>query len=367
MRFHLVALPHTQVTKDYFTCAYTEKVYGFANMMTSLGHEVFLYGSGPGTDANVTDYIQCLPEQDRLEAVGDKHYTSASFDNTLPHWQIFNRNAIQTIARHIQQKDFICLIGGTAQKPIADAFPEHMSVEWGIGYSGTFAKYKVFESNTWRAAVSAQFRNASQIDINFYDQVINGYYNVENFPLQTEKQDYYLYMGRMTQRKGVDIASQACEAAGVKLILAGSGDYIPPYGTYIGEVKAEDRAALFGGAIATFTPTIYQEPFANVHIQSLACGTPVISTDHGIYTETIRNGFNGFRCNTLAQFVEATELVKRLDPRKIALDAYSKYSTDIIRYHYDAYFKRLLKLWDKGWYDLSTDNSQEIVIKKLPK
>jgi len=89
MRFHLVALPHTQVTKDFFTCAYTEKVYGFANMMTSLGHEVFLYGSGPGTDANVTDYIQCLPEQDRLEAVGDKHYTSASFDNTLPHWQIF--------------------------------------------------------------------------------------------------------------------------------------------------------------------------------------------------------------------------------------------------------------------------------------
>ena len=367
MRFHLVSLPHTQVTKEYFHCAYTEKVYGFANMMMSLGHEVFLYGSGPGTDAKVTEFISCLPEQDRLEAVGDKHYTSASFDNTLPHWQIFNRNAIIEIGKRIEQKDFICIIGGTAQKPVADAFPEHMSVEWGIGYSGTFAKYKVFESNTWRSAVSAQFKNASTIDINFYDQVINGYYNVENFPLQTEKQDYYLYMGRMTKRKGVDIASQACEAAGVKLIMAGSGDYIPPYGQYIGEVKAEDRAALLGGAIATFTPTIYHEPFCNVHIQSMATGTPVITTDFGIFTETVKNGFNGFRCNTLAQFVEATELVKRLDPRKIALDTYSKYSTDIIRYHYDAYFRRLLTLWGKGWYELSSDNSQEIVIKKLPK
>lgn len=352
MRFHLVALPHTQVTKEFSSCAYTEKVIGFANMMTSLGHEVFLYGSGPGTDANVTDYIQCLPEQDRLEAVGDKHYTSASFDNTLPHWQIFNRNAIQTIARHIQQKDFICLIGGTAQKPIADAFPDHMSVEWGIGYSGVFAKYKVFESNTWRSAVSAQFRNAASIDINFFDGVVNGYYNVEDFPMQLEKKDYYLYMGRMTQRKGVDIASQACERLGVKLIMAGSGDYIPPYGTYIGEVKAKDRAALLGGAIATFTPTIYQEPFCNVHIQSMATGTPVITTDMGIFTETVQNGFNGFRCNTLAQFIEAAELVKKLDPRKIATDTYAKYSTDMIRYQFEAYFKRLLTLWEDGFYQV---------------
>ena len=41
MRFHVIALPHTQVTKDFFTCAYTEKTYEFCNMMTSLGHEVF--------------------------------------------------------------------------------------------------------------------------------------------------------------------------------------------------------------------------------------------------------------------------------------------------------------------------------------
>jgi glycosyltransferase involved in cell wall biosynthesis len=228
----------------------------------------------------------------------------------------FNRNAIQTIARHIEQKDFICIIGGTAQKPIADAFPDHISVEYGIGYSGTFANYKVFESNTWRSAVSAQFKNASTIDINFYDQVINGYYNVENFPLQTEKQDYYLYMGRMTKRKGVDIASQACEAAGVKLIMAGSGDYIPPYGQYIGEVKAEDRAALLGGAIATFTPTIYHEPFCNVHIQSMATGTPVITTDFGIFTETVKNGFNGFRCNTLAQFRRSDGTCKKAGSKK---------------------------------------------------
>jgi glycosyltransferase involved in cell wall biosynthesis len=351
-RFHVVALPHTKVTKEFFSCAYTEKVYGFCNMMTSLGHEVYLYASGDRTDANVTDFIPCLPEDLRLAAVGNNHYTSASFDNTLPHWVTFNRNAIQTIARHIEQKDFICLIGGLAQKPVADAFPDHMSVEWGIGYSGTFAKYRVFESNTWRSAVYAQHRNAADVDINFYDGVVNGYYDKDKFPWQLEKKDYYLYFGRMTQRKGVDIASQACEKAGVKLIMAGSGSYIPPYGHYIGEVSAEGRAELLGGAIAAFSPTLYHEPFCNSHIQAMATGTPVITTDLGIFTETVQNGFNGFRCNTLAEFVNATEQVKTLDYRTIATDTYAKYSTDMIRYKYDRYFNRLLTLWDKGWYQL---------------
>jgi hypothetical protein len=77
-----------------------------------------------------------------------------------------------------------------------------------------------------------------------------------------------------------------------------------------------------------------------------------LTTDLGIFTETVQNGFNGFRCNTLAEFVKATEQVKTLDYRAIATDAYSKYSTDIIRYKYERYFNRLLTLWDAGWYTL---------------
>lgn len=350
MRLHVIGLPHTQVTKQFSSCAYSEKTLEFANMMMSLNHEVFLYGAGDKTDANVTQFISCLPEQDRLEAVGDRHYTSASFDNSLPHWQIFNHNAIDAISKIIQPKDFICIIGGTAQKPIADAFPQHLSVEYGIGYSGVFSNYKVFESNTWRSAVYAQHRNASSIDINFYDTVINGYFNPASFSYKESDRKYYLYMGRMTQRKGVDIASQACERLGVELIMAGSGDYIPKYGTYIGEVKADDRADLFRGSIATFVPTIYQEPFANVHIQSMAVGTPVLTTDLGVFTETVQNGFNGFRCHILRDWIKAAEDVKNLNHKEIAIDTYNKYSTDKIKYKYDEYFQRLLTLWEDGWY-----------------
>ena len=264
LTFHLIALPHTQVTQDYFHCAYTAKVHGFTRMMRSLGHTVYLY-AGTETTADPTELITCLPEEDRIKAVGSNHFTSVSFDNTLPHWQIFNGNAIKEIRKRIQKKDFICIIGGLAQKPIVDAFPEHISVEWGIGYSGTFSNYKVFESYAWKHAVYAQNRNAANVDIQFMDTVINPYFDPKMFSMQLEKKDYYVYLGRLTQRKGIDIASQVCEHLGVELILGGTGDYRPKYGTYIGNVKAEDRAELLGGAIAAFSPTIYLEPGCNSH------------------------------------------------------------------------------------------------------
>ena len=351
LTFHLVGLPHTQVTQEYFSCAYTAKVHGFVRMMRSLGHEVFLY-AGEETTSNPTELITCISEEQRAQAVGSNHFTSTSFNNTLPHWQTFNGNAIKEIAKRIEKKDIICLIGGLAQKPIADAFENHITTEFGIGYSGVFSNYKVFESYAWKHAVYAQHRNAADVDINFFDSVINPYFDPKMFSMQLEKKDYYVYLGRLTQRKGIDVASQVCEHLGVELILGGTGDYRPAYGTYIGNVKAEDRAELLGGAIAMFAPTIYLEPGNNSHLEALACGTPVLTTDLGIFTETVKNGFNGWRCNSFAEFVSAAEKVKTLDHRAIATDAYINFSMDVIKYKYERYFYKLLTLWDKGFYQL---------------
>ena len=351
MRFHVIALPHTNVSEAWFQCAYSFKTHGFVRQMISLGHEVFLY-AGEETTSNPTELITCISEEQRAEAVGNNHFTSTSFDNSLPHWQIFNGNAIKEIKKRIQPKDFICIIGGLAQKPISDAFTDNISVEYGIGYSGVFSNYKVFESYAWKHAIYAQHRNAASVDINFMDTVINPYFDPKMFSMNLGERSYYVYLGRLTKRKGIDIASQVCKHLGVELLLGGSGDYRPDYGTYLGEIKAEDRAALLGGAIGAFSPTLYLEPGCNSHLESLAVGTPVITTDLGIFCETVKNGFNGYRANTFAEFISAAEQVKTLDHRAIATDAYINYSMDIIRYKYDKYFTRLLNQYDQGWYQL---------------
>jgi len=318
-------------------------------MMHDLGHEVFLY-AGEDNEAPCTEFISCISEEQRIESLNGKHFTSASFDTSLPHWQLFLNNVINQINGRIEEKDFICLIGGTSHKPIADAFPNHMSVEFGIGYGSTFAKYRVWESYSWMHASYASYKDPTTVDGLFYDDVIPGYFEPDMFPLKKEKGDYYLYVGRMIGRKGVDIASQVCKEMSVRLIMAGPGDHIPEYGEYVGPVDAEKRAELMSGAIALFAPTTYIEPFGNIVPEAHFCGTPTITTDWGAFVETNEQGVTGFRCRTFDEFCKATEEVKKLDPQIIHDRAMANYSVDVIKYKYEAYFKRLLTLWDDGWY-----------------
>lgn len=349
MRFHLISLPHTQTTLDYTACAFTEKVRKFAIMMKALGHTVYLY-SGDENQAPCDEHISCFTEQDRLEAVGDGHYTMASFDSNKPHWIRFNNRVIAELAPRLEERDFICVIGGYSHKPIADAYPSHMTVEFGIGYPGTFAKYRVFESYAWMHTVyGAQAGNPSSADGRFFDAVIPAYIDIAQFPFVEAPDDYYLFMGRLIERKGYQIAADVCKALGARLLIAGQGTP-PSYGEYVGVVGAERRAELFGNAIASFAPTIYVEPFGTVVIESQATGTPAITTDWGAFTETVVNGVSGFRCRTLKDFIEAAEKAKYLDRSLVRQHAVSNYSLEVIGKKYDEYFRTLLTLWEDGWY-----------------
>lgn len=352
MRFHLVSLPYTQTTDDFPACAFTMKVRKFAKMMHGAGHEVFLY-SGERNTTPCTEHIACISEEMRAEAVGGIHYTMSSFDSSLPHWVHFNTTVIEQMRPRLQPQDFICIIGGTSQKVIADAFPDHMTVEFGIGYPGTFAKFRVFESYAWMHTVYGTTNtNAAALDGRFFDTVIHGYIDAEEFTLGDGKGDdqgeYLMFIGRLIERKGFQIAADACERLGERLIVAGVGTP-PAYGEYVGPVGL-DRADLFRGAKAIFAPTTYIEPYGTVIPEAMMCGTPAITTDWGAFTETVEQGVTGFRCHTLGEFMEAAQLAPLLDRGHIRDIAYERFSLERTAVKYERYFRRLLTLWGDGWY-----------------
>lgn len=354
MRFHVVSLPHTNTTDGFSSCAYTTKVRKFCKMMMDRGHEVCLY-SGEFNETPCTMHFICIDEESRLKVVGDNHYVAASFNYTLPHWTRFNENAIIGIKAHIQPKDFICLIAGFAQKQIADAFPGYMSVEFGIGYGGSFSNYRVFESYAWmHMTYGAQAKNLHSVIGNAFHTVIPNYLDPDEFPFQSKKQDYFMYLGRITDLKGYDIAIEACKIANKKLVLAGPNfDNVKfEYGEYVGEIGPVERARLLGSAKALFVPTKYIEPFGTVAIEAMMCGTPVITSDWGAFTETVRHGSNGFRCRTLNDYINAIQFVEQLHPTTIRKKAIELYSLRMVGKKYEHYFKRLNTLWDKGWYQL---------------
>lgn len=356
MRFHLVGLPFTNTTEDFPACAFTSKVRKFAQMMTAAGHEVYLYGGEQNT-APCTEHVPCMSEQERLDFLQGTHYTMASFNNAEPHWVRFNTRAVQAIRQRAQAQDFVCLIGGLSHQPIADALPDLMSVEFGIGYPGTFAKFRVFESYAWMHSVyGTTTNNPAALDGNWYDAVIPGYVDEADFTLGTGRGDadgdYYFFIGRLIERKGYQIAADVAKHLGARLVIAGVGTP-PSYGEYIGPVGLE-RVELFQNAKATFVPTTYIEPFGTVNVESQMCGTPAVTTDWGAFPETVVDGVTGFRCRTFGEFIEAAIAAPSLDRAAIRDRAVQEYGLAATTLKYERYFRRLLTLWGDGWYTAPT-------------
>lgn len=349
MRFHLVNYPHTQVTAEYSSSPLTDKLRKFATMMKQRGHTVYLY-AGNVTDAQCDELVECYSEEERAEFQGDKHYTQMSWDNSLPIWRRFTERVVAGIRKRAEPHDFICLSAGFSQRPIADALPDLTSVEYSVGYAGSFTKQRVFESYAWMHAVygAETGGDVTKADGRWYDAVIPSFLDTRQFSLRP-KQDYYLFVGRLLDRKGYHIAIDVCRELGKPLVLAGPGT--PPEGTrHVGPVGPEVRNYLMSGALALFAPTIFLEPFGNVAIEAMACGTPVISTDWGGYTETVVQGKTGYRCRTFDEFCRAAAEAPRLDAAKIRAHALALYDMDVVADAYERYFRRLETLWGGGWY-----------------
>lgn len=342
MRLHLVSLPHTETTHEYEWCAYTAKVRKFSTMMHSLGHTVYLY-AGEHNEADCTEHIPCKTTLGKIPPFETDHLT----------WYTFNNSAHWAIQQRAHPGDYLCLIAGRAQERLAQWLPNLTPVEWGVGYGGVFTDYRVFESEAWRHTVYGNLYGTHTADGKFYDAVIPNFFETEAFPTGDGAGDYLLYVGRLIDRKGLQIVREISDRAGLPLVVAGDGDknLIPYNATYVGVVGPTERAKLMGEARCILTPTTYVEPFGGVAVEAQMCGTPAITTPWGAFTETIEHGKTGYRCHTLKEFLMAVNMAPGLDRDYIRQRAINTYSTDVVKYQYQEYFNRLETLKGDGWYD----------------
>jgi len=361
-RFHLLGLVHLPVSERYMGCAFTQKIVKLSKMLLSLGHEVYLYGS-EGSDAPCTKFIQTHTLKDIRDAWGEgdnrfeigydwhakgfKHdFNSQRTPTTLKYYE----SAIKAINKNKKPDDFLLLSMGQYQKPIANDVNLYLTCEPGIGYRGSYARFRAFESAYLMNFTYGAENDKASINGNYYDRVIPNYFDPKDFEFSSKKGDYYLYIGRMIQRKGVWTAIKATQAIGAKLILAGQADpeidikSLPSHCKFVGYVEPKERTKLMKNAIATFVPTIYLEAFGGVNVESQLCGTPVITTNFGVFPETVVQGVTGYRCDTLNDFVRATRDVKKLDPKTIRKHA-ERYLMDNVKYEFQKWFDDLYQLY----------------------
>lgn len=358
-RFHLLGLAHTKTSKDFLHCAYTQKVLRMGKMLTGLGHEVIHYGA-EGSNLQCSEHVTCVTDAEQAYCYEERGWPLTFFDFNSKDfaYRKLNERAIQEILKRQQPHDILLCSMGNAQREIADK-TRVMAVEMGIGYTGVWAPYKVFESYAWMHYIYGMlYPNPTSCDGKFYDAVIPNYFDPEDFEFSNKKDDYLLYVGRLTPRKGIIIAYEVAKRTGMKLKIAGMGKLedvqIPaddPLVEYVGTVGIKDRSDLMKNARAIMVPTIYLEPFGGVNVEAAFCGTPAITTDWGGFTETVQHGKTGYRCRTLEQFVWAAKNVDSLDPKYIHDYAVSNYSLDKVGLMYQEYFYQLQGLFGRGFYE----------------
>ena len=354
---HVLAMPHTQTTREFNHCAYTSKARKFATMMHREGHNVILY-AGSENEADCSELVRVMGVRKQRKILKDADWWrrgeiyAVPYAEDEPIWKAYNDAAIKQIAKRIEPKDIICLASGT-HRPVMAAFPAHMSVEVGVGYEGTCAPYRVFESHAWMHTMYGHQQGAAAAGGRFYDQVIPNFFEVDDFPEGHGDGGYYLFMSRMTPRKGYEIAVEATRRIGASLVIAGvGGDVInAPHVEHVGLADGRRRAGLMGGARALFCPTLYLGPFEGVVVEAAICGTPSITTDWGVFPETVEQGVTGYRSRSLGEFMWAAEHAGNLDRAVIRERAISRYSTWVVGPMYTRYFEHLARLWADGWYD----------------
>lgn len=354
MRFHILGLPHTVSNKDYNACAYTQKVIKFGKMMKEYGHTIIHYGHEE-SDLECDEHVTVTTNKDLEKAYGSYDWRKGffKFDTGDHAYKTFYQNAINEIEARKQNGDFILPFWGLGVKPVCDAHSDLIVVEPGIGYaSGHWADYKVFESYAiYHAYYGIESCGTCRQD--WRDTVIPNYFDLDEFEYSEEKEDYFLYLGRVYEGKGVDIAIQACAAAGVKLVIAGQKDEgfeLPDCVEYVGYAGVEDRKKLMSKAKASFLPSKYLEPFGGVQVENLLCGTPTITSDWGAFTENNLHGVTGYRCKTLGDYVNAIELIDEIEPAKCR-EWGNRFSLNRIGAMYDIYFQDVYNDFTegKGW------------------
>jgi glycosyltransferase involved in cell wall biosynthesis len=163
-----------------------------------------------------------------------------------------------------------------------------------------------------------------------------------------------VYLGKIERMKGVHVAIAIARGSGRRLIIAGNTVETGPdheYFTdeilpavdgsaveYIGPVDDRQKSLLLGTAAALVFPTAYPEAFGIVMAEAMACGTPVIGSSRGALPEVLREGANGFLCDTVEQGIAAVAKLETIDRAAVRRDCETRFDAGVIASQYEALY-----------------------------
>ncbi|NED98527.1 glycosyltransferase family 4 protein [Phytoactinopolyspora alkaliphila] len=172
------------------------------------------------------------------------------------------------------------------------------------------------------------------------------------YPVGGDHKEYVLFMGRMHPHDGAHRAILAARTAGKRIMLTGrvhepaerryfTTAVAPLLGedaVYLGDVTGDTRLALLAGAEALVRPIRRAEPFSLPMVESLACGTPVVTFPDGATREILDHGVTGFVCADDAEMARELSHVADLDRARCRTTVQVRFSVErMVRAYIDVY------------------------------
>lgn len=178
------------------------------------------------------------------------------------------------------------------------------------------------------------------------------------FPLQEQKSDHLLFIGRIDPKKGPHLAIEVAQRLGMRLAIAASWpspdnrpymqeEILPRLGggvEYLGEVRGEAKTSLIGQAQAVLMPSQWDEPFGLVATEAMACGTPVIAFRRGALPEIVQDGQTGYLVNTVEEMAEAVGRLDAIQPHRCRQAVIERFSPQTMATAYLGIYQQLLDL-----------------------
>ena len=356
--------------------------------LEGLGAEVTLYSPGP-VDTPVRNVTADLgPFEAELQVRGDS-YMDLLKKHPLVWASLARQVQAELVARvfadanagkldvvhvYANEEDIALPFAQFCRVPVV--FTHHDPFDLLVKYRRGYARHKDLN---WISVSMAQ-RRGMPADTNWVANIYHGLDGTAWRPAKRPRGDYFAYLGRIVETKGVHLAigavkkyNQLRRRAGFEpLPLKIAGKHYAGYGKdeywrtqiepelgkdveYVGHLRiAEEQSAFSANARAVLVPSTFEEPFGMVMIESLASGTPVIGLDSGAIPEVIRDGETGFvvpkvvqgkqidEARTASGLAEAMVKIDRIDRRACRRDFESRFTLDrMVLDHFELY-KRLI-------------------------